>query len=144
MSLLRWILALPTAVLARIAVQLVVGTALRAAMSLSGVGIRESPAAFWLHLFIEYFLAEAVFVVVGAKVAPRRRSATAVTLAILGFCLSLTTHVVAQALAGNRVGSTNYLHLGLETAGLFAGAAFILVREQKREQRNRDEAAAVR
>lgn len=132
MAILRWILVLPAAVLAHAAVQFIVGTMLRIAIGLAGMAVRQSPFAYWLQALIYYVVSELVFVVAGAKIAPRHQSATAVTLAILGSLLSLIKHTIGQHLGGNRVGVTNYLHLGLEVAGLLAGAAFILVTERTR------------
>jgi hypothetical protein len=72
---------------------------------------------------------KSAFVIAGAKVAPRRRSATAIVLALLGLLLSLMTHVIAQNLAGNRLGIVNYTHLFAESAGVLGGAAYIVLED---------------
>ena len=67
----------------------------------------------------------AAFVIAGAKMAPRHQRTTAIVLAVAVVCVSLMTHVVGQHLAGNRVGSVNYMHMLAESAGALVGAACI-------------------
>lgn len=130
MTIVRWLLVLPASFVAAAAVQMIGGTAVNIAMRLVGAG--ESTAAEWLQLAVAYFVAACAFVVAGAKVAPRRQSATAVVLAVVGIGPALTQHVVVQQLAGNRVGTTNYLHAGLEMAGLLAGVAVMITSQRMR------------
>jgi hypothetical protein len=134
MEIVRWMLVLPVAIVAGIAVREIGGTIAQSAMSLVGAGIRESSAAEWVYMVVYYVVSQAAFVIAGAKTAPRRASATAVTLMMLGIGLSLVKHVIGQQLAGNRVGTTNYLHAGLETAGLIGGAVFIFVSVRKTQR----------
>jgi hypothetical protein len=67
-----------------------------------------------------------VFVIGGALTAPRHRAATAILLAVIGVLLSLLIHVVGQHLAGNRVGSINYVQFLAESMGLLSGLAFVV------------------
>jgi hypothetical protein len=53
-------------------------------------------------------------------------------LTVVGVCLSLMTHVAGQHLLGNRVGTANYTHFLVESAGLVCGAAYILWQDWKR------------
>ena len=125
MEIVRWLCVLPAAVLADFAVSFVVGTIVRS----GGLKIRgESSIAYWFVLVLTYGSPKAAFVAAGAKTAPRRPVAIAVVLTVIGFCLSLMTHVVGQHLAGNRVGATNYAHLFAETAGLICGTTCIIYR----------------
>jgi hypothetical protein len=48
-------------------------------------------------------------------------------LALVGFLFSLMTHVIAQHLAGHRVGIGSYTHFFAESAGALSGAACILL-----------------
>ena len=123
---LRWLCVLPAAVLGDSAVQFIVG----AAAQIVGLGgsrsLSDSGIAYLLTLFLYYVPRKAVFVVAGATMAPRRRIATAIVLAVLGISLSLVIHVLGQHFAGNRVGLVNYTHFSLESAGILGGAAFIV------------------
>lgn len=133
MHILRWILVLPAAMIAQFAVRMLGGAILGVAAGLLGPGIRDSPPLDWLYLIVSYFVSALAFVVAGAMLAPRGRTATAVTLMLLGIALSLTKHVVGPQLAGNRVGATNWLHAGLEAAGMVVGAILIGVAARNRD-----------
>ena len=112
----RWIAVLPAAALRSFTVDFVLGLVSGIAQSL------------W---FLPYLLSRAAFVATGGAVAPRHRTATAVTLTIISAALSLLKHVVGQHLVGNRVGTTNYLHAGLELAGALAGLVLIVMRQRR-------------
>jgi hypothetical protein len=114
---LRWLSVLPAAFLVRFAARLALGMLTR--------GAAQEMLALLARKLVVYSVSEAVFVVVGAKVAPRRRSTVAIVLAVLGAVLSLLKHVVVQYAAGNRVGSTNYTDFALEVIGLTCGATFV-------------------
>jgi hypothetical protein len=80
-------------------------------------------------------VSEALFVVVGATVAPRRQTTVAVLLAALGTVLSLLKHAVVQYAAGNRVGSTNFTDFALDVTGLACGAALVWIAGRRAERR---------
>ena len=58
--------------------------------------------------------------------APRNQKTTAIVLTLFGLLFSLMTHVISQHLAGRRLGVTNFMDLGAESAGALGGAAYIL------------------
>lgn len=119
----RWLLLLPGAILASIAVRHTVGAGLRA---LSWAGSQElGGVGFWLVTAAYYVLPMFALVVIGGWIAPRRQLVAALLLALAGGGLSLLKHVVVQHLAGNRVGTTNWGHFGLEATGLLIGAACV-------------------
>ena len=124
-EVLRWLGVLPAAFLGDTAVQFLFG----GVVQLAGIGVGgplgDLGFAHALRVFLYYVPHKAVFVVAGAKIAPRYQWRTAIGLAGLGLLLSLMTHVVGQYVRGNSLGSTNYIHLLAETAGLVAGAAYI-------------------
>ena len=117
----RWLLLLPGAFLASLAVRQTVGAAVRG----SGLAGGPQPVGFWLVTALHYVLPMFALVVVGGWIAPRRRLVAALLLALAGGGLSLLKHVVLQSLSGNRVGMTNWMHFGLEAAGLLIGAACV-------------------
>lgn len=117
----RWLLLWPGAFLASLAVRQTVGLAVRA----SGLANSPQPVGFWLATAPYYVLPTFTLVVVGGWIAPRRPLVAALVLALAAGGLSLLKHVVLQSLSGNRVGTTNWMHFGLETAGLLMGAACV-------------------
>lgn len=128
---LRWLLVLPAAVCGKMLVHFFLGITLQA-IGYGGPGASgDSSTAFSLRLILLYVVPAGAFVVAGVMVAPRRLIVTAIVLTVLGIVLSLTTHVVGQHLAGNRVGSTNYVQFAAETAGMLAGIAVIVWRIRK-------------
>jgi hypothetical protein len=110
---------LPAAGLVRFAARLALGLVTR--------GAGEEMLALLARKLVVYSVSEALFVIVGAKVAPRKQSTVAIVLAALGAVLSLLKHVVVQYAAGNRVGSTNIADFALEVIGLACGAAVVWV-----------------
>lgn len=120
-EVVRWLIVLPAAVVAGLAVQLIISALVRG-LSLGGSAPPDSASIDdWARAVPSYFLPMFVFVVTGGRFAPRKRLVVAFLLMVLGGVLSLLNHVVGQSLAGNRVGFVNYGHFGLETAGLVAG-----------------------
>ena len=119
---LRWLCVLPAAFLIRFAAQLALGLATR------GAGEEL------VRRFVVYSASEAIFVVIGASVAPRRQSTVAIVLAVLGAVLSLLKHVVVQYAAGNRVRSTNYIDFALDGFGLACGAALVIAAGRRKAQ----------
>jgi hypothetical protein len=109
--------------------------AARLALGLATRGAGDEMLALLARKLVVYSVSEAVFVVVGAKVAPRKQSTVAIVLAVLGAVLSLLKHVVVQYAAGNRVGSTNYTDFGLDALGLACGAAIVLVADRSTRMR---------
>ncbi|AMV17514.1 hypothetical protein [Planctomyces sp. SH-PL14] len=119
----RWLLLVPGAVLASVAVRQTVGAVVRA-MRLAG-SLDLGGAGFWLATVSYYALPMFALVVAGGRIAPRRPLAAALVLAGVGGGLSLLKHVVMQHLSGNRVGAINWIHFSLEMTGLVAGAVCI-------------------
>jgi hypothetical protein len=124
---LRWLCVLPAAALVRLAAQLALGLLTRRA--------GEEMFAMLARKAVVYSVAEALFVFVGAKVAPRRQSTVAIMLAALGTVLSLLKHVVVQYAVGNRVGSTNFTDFALDVTGLACGAALVWIAARRADQR---------
>src|SRR5262245_47440061 len=90
----RWFCVLPAAVFGEFAVSFLVMAVARIA-SYGGLGmLGDSSFAYWCGLFLSHGPQKAAFVIMGAMVAPRRKVATAIALAVLGLGLSLMTHVV--------------------------------------------------
>jgi hypothetical protein len=117
LELLRWICVLPAAVTCGIALRYFGGVVWRLAFQRPGAA-SESSIADAAQLLV-YAVAAAVFVLLGAFIAPRSRSTTALVLAVAYTLLSLRIHVVSQ----DHPGRTNYLHLAAETAGVALGIA---------------------
>ncbi len=117
---LRWLCVLPAAALVRFAARLALGLLTR--------GAGQETFALLARKLVVYSVSEALFVVVGAMVAPRRQTTVALVLAALGAALSLLKHVVVQYAAGNQVGSVNFTDFALDVFGLACGAAFIWMR----------------
>ena len=67
--------------------------------------------------FLWHLPPDAAFVIAGAKMAPRNQKTTAIVLTLFGLLFSLMTHVISQHLAGRRLGITNFMDLGAESAG---------------------------
>jgi hypothetical protein len=124
---LRWLSVLPAAFLARYAARLALG--------LLTHGVGQEMLAVLARKLVVYSASEAVFVVVGAMVAPRKQKTVAIVLAVLGAVLSLLKHVVVQYAAGNRVGSTNYTDFALDTLGLAFGVAVVWITARKTKTR---------
>lgn len=99
--------------------------AARMALGLLTRGAGEGAGALLARKLVVYSVSEALFVIVGAKLAPRKRSTVAFVLGILGAVLSLLKHIVVQYAAGNYVGSTNYADFGMDSWGLACGVAFV-------------------
>ncbi|MBL8852069.1 MAG: hypothetical protein JNG89_20520 [Planctomycetaceae bacterium] len=109
----RWIAVLPAAALGNFTVDFVFRL-------VSGIA-----QPLW---FLQYLLAPVAFVFTGSYVAPRHKTGTAVSLSMTSAGISLLKHVVGPHLAGNRVGTTNYVHAGLELAGALAGVTLLILR----------------
>ena len=125
-EIVRWFCVLPVAVLGDFVASFVVRAVVRIA-SYGGLGILgNSTFAYWFGLFLSYGPQKAAFVVLGSKMAPRRQLTSSIVLTVLGFSLSLMTHVLGQHLAWNHVGIVNYSHLFAESAGLLSGTAYLV------------------
>lgn len=124
---LRWLCVLPAAFLIRFLAQIALGLLTR--------GAGQVVLAVLVRKFIVYSVSEALFVIVGAKLAPRRQILVAIVLAVLEGALSLLKHVIVQYAAGNRVGSTNYSDFALEAIGLACGVVVVMasVRRKSRQ-----------
>lgn len=129
----RWLLVLPAALLARFAVHYAVATFIR----LTGGNVVGTSSLLpdALRGFLGYVVASAVLVIAGALTAPRRQSLVASILAGLFLVLSALRHIIVQYAAGNRVGSANFTHFGLEALGLLAGAACVVIAVRRRHRR---------
>jgi hypothetical protein len=131
-EVLRWLGVLPAAVIADVATQFVGDAVVQIARNVGWNILGTSNFANALILFLFYLTPTSAFVIAGAKTAPRHQRATAIVLTLLGILFSLLTHVISQHFfAGRRLGIVNYLHLCTESAGLVAGAAYILSRRRR-------------
>lgn len=143
-EILRWFCVLPAAVLGAFVAQFLLGAVVHVVSSGGWGSLGDSNIAYTLRLFLFYVPHNALFVIAGAKMAPRRQLGTAIVLAILGILFSLLTHVVGQLLRGGLVGTTNYAHFLAESAGALGGAGYILLQvrgklRQDGPQMNADE-----
>lgn len=120
-EVIRWICVLPTAAFGSIVTQSIVGMVTR----LGHYDLGDTPLAYWSRVFLFYLVFALVFVVAGAKMAPRHRGATAIALTFFSILLSLTIHVVVQRLAGNNVGVANYTHFAAQSTGALCGTALV-------------------
>lgn len=116
--------------LADFTVRVMIGSLVRVVGGWGGLGDLN---LLWLMLC--YMLPQFIFVVAGAKVAPRNQVKTAIALMSVGIAVSLMIHVIGQHLAGNEVGLVNYAHLTCQLSGLLGGLAYVVGR-QGRIRRN--------
>lgn len=114
-TILRWLAVFPAAILAGWLAHYVSGLASVAVASVTSASI-----SYYLRLLIYYSLKNAFFVLAGSLVSPRPLP-IAIVLAVLSIALSLITHILTQ----QRVGTTNYVHFALETAGALMGVVII-------------------
>jgi hypothetical protein len=127
MQWLRWAGVLPAAILARVAIEYIP----EIAFMMVAIPLHEAPDLTYVALLLHlpfYVAKEAGFVIAGAKVAPQGRVATAIVLATMRLPLSLGTHVLLQT----HRGTTNYLHLALESTGTLLGVVYIALSERAR------------
>ncbi len=117
--MLRWICVLPAAVIGGIAAHYFGGIVWRFAFYGRGAA-SESSIAFSAQL-LAYAVAAAVFVLLGALIAPRNRKLAALVLAVAYTLLSLFAHVISQ----DHPGRVNYLHLAAETTGAVSSLAYV-------------------
>lgn len=124
---LRWAGVLPAAVLASVAIGFIAGVCYsKVAPALGEPG--RTRIVHYLLLVLLYVPKEVGAVIAGAKAAPQGRTATAIVLAALGILFSLATHVLSQA----HRGTTNSVHLALESTGAILGAVYVVTREKPR------------
>ncbi len=129
---IRWILVLPAALLSGFVVRLAAAMLLRTSAAAPAAA---SAMATSVRSLLVYVLGSAVLVVAGGLTAPRKRVLVATVLAGLFLVLSALRHLIVQYAAGNRVGSANFTHFGLEALGLLAGAACIVIVDRRRHRR---------
>ncbi len=135
-SLARWVLLIPAALLASGVVRFIVGGVLRATLSGSTSG--SDSIGEWIRTVLYYVLPCMAFVTVGGLVAPRKQFRVALLLMLFAAAASLLKHIVVQHWAGNPVGSINYIHFCLETAGLVAGVICIALQQHRPRHFNRE------
>ena len=130
-ELLRWLLVLPSAMLAGLILRLI-ATALtppvtaqlpRAPSEISGFRRFVLP-----HLLGA--LVAAAFVVAGAKLAPRRRSATAIVLALVWTLSTFAIHVLGHHGAGR----PHLKPIAVAMVATACGAAFVWYSERSRAE----------
>jgi len=127
MAWLRWLAALPAAMLCGFAVRYGSGLLIRLAEELWRAP-EKSNFVFYVGLLLSYVCKDAVFVVVGARVAPHRRLAVSLALAAAAVLASFVVHLSSQS----HVGATNYTHFAAESIGAAFGVAYVLFLEQRR------------
>jgi hypothetical protein len=124
---LRWAGVLPAAILASVAIEYIP----EIAFMMVALVLHEAGDLIYVAQLLSlpfYVAREAGFVIAGAKVAPQGRVATAIVLATMRLPLSLATHVLLQT----HRGTTNYLHLVLESTGALLGVTYIALSERAR------------
>ena len=130
-ELLRWICVPAAAVLGVLALRFIVGFVMpRAAAQLPGsAAMPASEFRLFLHS-VSGILTAAVFVIAGAKTAPRGRLATALVLAGLWSLAALSSHVLVHLSQG----TPHYTHFVVEAVGA-AGAAVAIGYSEKSKGR---------
>src|SRR2546426_11861014 len=131
-ELLRWICVPVAAVLGVLALRLIAGFVMSPALAqLSGAA--AMPASDFRRFFLSCvsgILTAAVFVIAGAKTAPRGRLATAIVLAGLWSLAALSSHVLVHLSHG----TPHYTHFVVEAVGA-AGAAVAICYSEKSKGR---------
>lgn len=83
--------------------------------------VTESAFAFYVRFVMYYLPKKALFVIAGAKMAPRRRHAVTYALAAVAILMSLIVHVLGETTPG----ISNYTHFAAESVGAALGAAYM-------------------
>lgn len=117
-NVLRWLCVLPAAYFA----SWLFGGAVVFLLSSLGIEVRGSGYPAFVFPLLQTFPAGVAFTMVGAFVAPRKRTATATTLAALFIPMSLVIHIIGQSSPG----LTNYMHATGGSLGALIGAAATL------------------
>jgi hypothetical protein len=122
-ELLRWVFVLPASVLAVLALGIIAGVAMPPTMAqLPGTPLLL-PSDFHRFILPRIFgaLMAAAFVIAGAKMAPRRRVATAVGLAAVWMLYSFMIHVLVHLGRGK----AHYAHFVMAAVASAGAAAYI-------------------
>ena len=131
-ELLQWLCVPAAAVLGVLALRIIVGFVMQHVLAqLSGSA--AMPASDFRRFFLSCLnglLTAAVFVIAGAKTAPRGRLATAIVLAGLWSFYALGSHVLVQTSRGVR----NYTDFVVEVVAA-AGAAVVVGCSEKSRRR---------
>ncbi len=132
-ELLRWICVPAAAVLGVLALRIIAGFVMpRVPAQLSGSA--ALPGSDFRRLFLHSvsgILTAAVFVIAGAKTAPRRRLAIAIVLAGLWSLSALSSHVLVHLSQG----TPHYTHFVVEAVGAAGAAVAIGYSEKSKGQR---------
>ena len=115
---LRWLCVLPAAYLA----SWLFGGVVVFLLSSLGIELRGSGYPAFVFPLLQTLPAGIAFTMVGAIVAPSRRTATATTLAALYILISLVIHIIGQP----TLGLANYMHAMGGSLGALIGAAATL------------------
>ncbi|MCA9058729.1 MAG: hypothetical protein KDA85_09525 [Planctomycetaceae bacterium] len=119
--LIRWLLVLPVAVLTSAIVQIAISLILRFVVAGDQMPADRSLPVIWISTAVVHMSTEFSFVVADVLCAPGRRKSAAVALAVLSGTFALAKHIVLQLLAGNMVGTTNFIHTAMDLTGCIAG-----------------------
>ena len=115
------------------ALRIITGFVMRPVLDLLS-GSALSAASDFLRFALHYLtgiLTAAVFVIAGAKPAPRRRFVTAIVLAGLWSCYALGSHVLVQTSRGVR----NYADFVVEVVAAAGAAVVVGYSEESRRRR---------
>lgn len=132
-ELLRWVCVPVAAVLGVFVLRTIAGFVMMPALAQFS-GSAAMPASDFRRFFLHSLagiLTAAVFVIAGAKTAPRGRLATAIVLAGLWSLAALTSHVLVHLSQG----TPHYMHFLVEAVGAAGAAVAIGYSEKSKGQR---------
>lgn len=132
-ELLRWVCVPAAAVLGVLAPRIIAGFVMQPVLDLLS-GSALSAASDFLRFALHYLtgiLTAAVFVIAGAKTAPRGRLATAIVLAGFWCLYALGSHVLVQTSRGVR----NYTDFVVEVVAAAGAAVVVGYSEESRGRR---------
>ncbi|MBC7819478.1 MAG: hypothetical protein IAG10_21555 [Planctomycetaceae bacterium] len=130
---LRWLCVPAAAVLGVLALHIIAGFVMPPALA-QLPGSAAMPTSDFRRLFLHSvsgLLTAAVFVIAGAKTAPRGRLATAIVLAGLWNLAALSSHVLVHLSRG----TPHYMHFVVEAVGAAGAAVAIWYSEKSKGRR---------
>ena len=125
-EVLRWLAVLPAAMIA----WWISGGVLSFLPSLVGLDLRGTVYPTFLFPLLFYLGSGVAFTLVGGLIAPAKRIATSMTLAILCILMSVQVHIMGQS----NPGLTNYMHSTGEALGAVIGVGVLYRVRRSRQQ----------
>jgi len=127
-ELLRWILVLPAAALAVLALRIIASIAMPPPLAQLPGTPAQPPSDFHRFVLPQIFgaLMAAAFVLMGAKTAPRFRLATAIVLSVLWMLYAFMMFVFVHLGRGK----PHYAHFVIAAVAVAVAAAYVLYSEK--------------